>query len=137
VVELIQKLPAMQGGYTEGDAIGGGGGGLAEASIHNLNGDRTLVLLNGRRLVGEAGGSVDINMLPLSAIERVEVLTDGASAIYGSDAVAGVVNFITAQNSQTGGLELSLTKPQKAGAKERGLRCRRASAISRRTASTC
>lgn len=120
VVELIQKLPAMQGGYTEGDAIGGGGGGLAEASIHNLNGDRTLVLLNGRRLVGEAGGSVDINMIPLSAIERVEVLTDGASAIYGSDAVAGVVNFITSRNSQSGGLELRLNKPQKPGAKETG-----------------
>ncbi len=120
VVELIEKLPAMQGGYTEGDAIGGGGGGLAEASIHNLGGDRTLVLLNGRRVIGEAGGSVDINMIPLAAIEKIEVLTDGASAIYGSDAVAGVVNFITSRNTQAGGLELRLNKPQHPGAKETG-----------------
>jgi iron complex outermembrane receptor protein len=51
--------------------------------------------LNGQRLIADAGGSTDINALPLAAIERVEILTDGASAIYGSDAVAGVINFIT------------------------------------------
>ncbi len=118
VVELMQRLPAVQGGITEGDGIGGGGGGQAEVSIHNLNGDRTLVLLNGRRLVGEAGGSVDLNMIPLSAIERVEVLTDGASAIYGSDAVAGVVNFITARNSSAGNIELRASVPQESGGKE-------------------
>jgi iron complex outermembrane receptor protein len=118
VVELMQNLAVVQGGYTESDGIGGGGGGLAEVSIHNLNGDRTLVLLNGRRLVGEAGGSVDLNMIPLSAIERVEVLTDGASAIYGSDAVAGVVNFITARNSRAGALELKASIPEQSGGKE-------------------
>lgn len=117
--ELVQSLSALQGGYTEGDGIGGGGGGVAEASIHGLNGDRTLVLLNGRRLVGEAGGAVDLNMIPLAAIERVEVLSDGASAIYGSDAVAGVVNFITRKNSQVGGLEFRFTNPQGHGALER------------------
>lgn len=119
VVELMQNLATVQGGYTEGDAIGGGGGGIAEVSIHNLNGDRTLVLLNGRRLVGEAGGSVDLNMIPLSAIERVEVLTDGASAIYGSDAVAGVVNFITRRNTTDGNIELRASLPQESGGKER------------------
>ncbi len=118
VVELMQKLAVVQGGYTEGDGIGGGGGGLAEVSIHNQGGDRTLVLLNGRRLVGEAGGSVDLNMIPLSAIDRVEVLTDGASAIYGSDAVAGVVNFITRKNSTVGGVELRASIPEQSGGKE-------------------
>ncbi len=118
VVELMQNLAVVQGGIVEGDAIGGGGGGTAEVSIHNQGGDRTLVLLNGRRLVGEAGGSVDLNMIPLSAIERIEVLTDGASAIYGSDAVAGVVNFITRQNSTAGGVELRASIPQEAGGKE-------------------
>lgn len=118
VVELMQRLSVVQGGMTEGDGIGGGGGGVAEVSIHNQGGDRTLVLLNGRRLVGEAGGAVDLNMIPLSAIERVEVLTDGASALYGSDAVAGVVNFITRHNTTEGGLELRAAVPEKSGGKE-------------------
>ena len=95
VTELLQNLSVVQGGIVEGDTIGGGGGGQATVSIHNLGGDRTLVLLNGKRLIGEAGGSVDVNMIPLAIVERVEVLTDGASALYGSDAVAGVVKFIT------------------------------------------
>jgi iron complex outermembrane recepter protein len=118
VVELMQNLAVVQGGIVEGDAIGGGGGGAAEVSIHNQGGDRTLVLLNGRRLVGEAGGAVDLNLIPLSAIERIEVLTDGASAIYGSDAVAGVVNFITRQNTTEGGVELRASIPQESGGKE-------------------
>lgn len=118
VVELMQRLPSVQGGVTEGDGIGGGGGGAAEVSIHNLNGDRTLVLLNGRRLVGEAGGSVDLNMIPLSAIDRIEVLTDGASAIYGSDAVGGVVNFITKRNTTDGAIELRAAVPEEKGGKE-------------------
>lgn len=115
----MQNLSTVQGGYTEGDAVGGGGGGLAEASIHNLNGDRTLVLLNGRRLVGEAGGSVDLSMIPLSAIERVEVLTDGASAIYGYDAIAGVVNFITRRDTTESAIELRASIPQESGGRER------------------
>ena len=70
--------------------------GFASASLRGLGGSRTLVLLNGRRLSNTAfsGTSVDVNSIPLSAIERVEILTDGASAIYGTDAIAGVINFI-------------------------------------------
>src|SRR5689334_2678734 len=73
-------------------------GGVSSVSLRGLGSQRTLVLVNGRRLSG--GGtitdsvSVDTNSIPLAAIERVEVLKDGASAIYGSDAIAGVINFI-------------------------------------------
>lgn len=64
-------------------------------NLRGLGTDSTLTLLNGRRLASAGfGGFVDISMIPISAIERVEVLTDGASAIYGSDAVGGVVNFV-------------------------------------------
>lgn len=117
-VELLQNLAVVQGGIVEGDTIGGGGGGQATVSIHNLGGDRTLVLLNGRRLIGEGGGAVDLSMVPLAIVERVEVLTDGASALYGSDAVAGVVNFITKRNYGAGNFSLAASKPQRSGGEE-------------------
>jgi outer membrane receptor protein involved in Fe transport len=76
-----------------------GGTGAETLSLRGLGANRTLTLLNGRRAgpAGTRGGvsSFDLNVLPLSAIERVEILKDGASSIYGSDAVAGVVNIIT------------------------------------------
>src|ERR1700674_432415 len=83
-------------------AIGGFAAGVSLASLRGLGAQRTLVLLNGRRLAvnGTTGGAVDLNAIPLSAIERIEVLTDGASAIYGSDAVAGVINFILRKDYQ-------------------------------------
>jgi iron complex outermembrane recepter protein len=75
--------------------------GISSISLRGLGAKRTLVLVNGRRIApfgGVAGGggvsAVDVNSIPIAAIERVEILKDGASAIYGSDAVAGVVNFI-------------------------------------------
>ena len=74
-------------------------------NLRGLGGGTTLTLLNGRRMSASGTGSfVDVSILPLGAIERVEVLTDGASAIYGSDAVAGVVNFITRKDYE--GFEL-------------------------------
>ncbi len=66
-----------------------------EISLRVLGSDRTLVLVNGRRWVGSLDGVVDLNNIPLAVVERIEVLKDGASAIYGSDAVAGVVNIVT------------------------------------------
>ncbi|MBQ1784721.1 MAG: TonB-dependent receptor [Gammaproteobacteria bacterium] len=102
VGDLIQKLPAMQGFTSPGESVGGGGGGLSTASIHDIGEDYTLVLLNGRRVApSDSGSTVDLNAIPISAIERVEVLTDGASALYGSDAIAGVVNFILKKNVDT------------------------------------
>jgi len=82
-------------------ASGVGTGSIATISLRGLGSGRTLVLINGRRSAvygggsaGTAGSSVDISAIPVAAIERVEILKDGASAIYGSDAIAGVVNFI-------------------------------------------
>ena len=71
------------------------GNGTATVNLRNLGTVRTLVLVNGRRFVGESTtGVVDLNNIPPALIERVEVVTGGASAVYGSDAMAGVVNFI-------------------------------------------
>ena len=94
---LPQNLDASEtaaGGLTGPDT--GFAGSAAGVNIRGLGRSATLTLINGRRVASGGGGGafVDISLIPLSAIERVEVLTDGASAIYGADAVAGVVNFI-------------------------------------------
>ncbi len=74
-----------------------GTNGLSSANLRGQGASSTLVLLNGRRVAahGLSGSAVDVNQLPLAAIDRVEVLKDGASAIYGTDAIGGVINFIT------------------------------------------
>lgn len=102
VPDLIQQIPAMQGFTVGAQSVGGGSGGASTASLRDLGSSYTLVLLNGRRMASRnSSGSVDISSIPLAAIKRVEVLTDGASALYGSDAIAGVINFIT-KNDFTG-----------------------------------
>ena len=72
------------------------GTGVATVDLRDLGSDRTLVLINGRRVVASLAGSstVDLNVIPTQFIERVDILTGGASALYGSDAIAGVVNFV-------------------------------------------
>jgi len=82
---------------TEGDRLGGGGN---YANLRGLGPTGTLVLLDGRRLSnqGLSGGSVDLNAIPFDMIDRVEILKDGASAIYGTDAIGGVINFILKKN---------------------------------------
>ena len=97
-IGVVERLSANSsiGGLNLQGSEGGSAVGYAAASLRGLGSARTLVLLNGRRLANTAfsGTSVDINSIPLSAIERVEVLSDGASAVYGTDAIAGVINFI-------------------------------------------
>ncbi|AKJ27957.1 iron complex outermembrane recepter protein [Caldimonas brevitalea] len=120
--ELIQSLPSMQTFTNEATSVGGGGNGFSGASIHGLGEDKTLVLLNGRRvatfagqeLTGELAG-VDLNVIPLAAIERIEVLTDGASALYGADAVGGVINFITKKDSTEGNFMFGASLPKDGG----------------------
>ena len=99
VEDLINNLP--QAFADQGGNISNGASGTATVNLRNLGADRTLVLVNGKRLpAGSPRGPVapDLNQIPAPLIERVEVLTGGASAIYGSDAVAGVVNFIMNDN---------------------------------------
>lgn len=84
-----------------------GTNGLSAANLRGQGSASTLVLLNGRRVAahGLSGGAVDVNQIPFAAIDRVEVLKDGASAIYGTDAIGGVINYITKKNFR--GLDLS------------------------------
>jgi iron complex outermembrane recepter protein len=125
--DVLQRLPSSGGGLNSkfnnsgnlGNPPDGGGvgAGAAEIDLRYLGSRRVLVLVDGLRFVNGASasgvpGSTDLNSIPESAIERIEVLQDGASAIYGSDAIAGVVNIITkrrqagfAGSAQLGGYE--------------------------------
>jgi iron complex outermembrane receptor protein len=99
-----------------------GGPGSETISLRGLGANRTLVLLNGRRAgpAGVRGGvsAFDLNVLPMTAIDRVEILKDGASSIYGSDAVAGVVNIITKRGADGFTVDAFATQPQKKGGEE-------------------
>ncbi len=94
--ELLKFVPAVSGNALS-TAVSNGGNGTASVTLRGLPASNTLVLINGRRVAndGLAGESVDLNSIPPAAVERIEILKDGASAIYGSDAIAGVVNVIT------------------------------------------
>ncbi|MES2151503.1 MAG: TonB-dependent receptor [Pseudomonadota bacterium] len=114
IADLVATLPSMQGFVTSSTSINGGGGGVQTASVHAIGTKYTLVLLNGRRIAPyNAGSSINLASIPLSAVERVEILTDGASALYGSDAIAGVVNFILKKNQQDANIELTYNRPGK------------------------
>jgi len=114
VEELLSTIAVSVQGNTNTVSASGSGAttsGVTGASLRGLGSQRTLVLINGRRIPG--GGTitdsvtVDINLIPLDAVERVEVLKDGASAIYGSDAIGGVLNFVLRRDYKGG--EVSYT----------------------------
>ncbi len=107
--ELLNAISAAtSAGNTNPASAMYSGNEMTGASLRGLGYQRTLILLNGRRVANNAldGGGVDLETIPLSAIERVEVLEDGASAIYGADAIGGVINFILKSNYQ--GVEVGL-----------------------------
>lgn len=112
ILDAIRSLSASQG--TVGEANAGGvlfGTGAVGVNLRGFDGGRTLVLFNGRRLpvspVALLG--VDVNLLPLGAVDRIEVLKDGAAATYGSDAIAGVVNFISRRGFEGFEIDASYT----------------------------
>ncbi|MGH8175437.1 MAG: TonB-dependent receptor domain-containing protein [Steroidobacter sp.] len=101
VEDLINNLPQAFADF--GGNLSNGATGAATVNLRNLGNQRTLVLVNGRRLMPgdptqNGNAAPDLNQIPAALIERVEVLTGGASAVYGADAVAGVVNFIMNDN---------------------------------------
>lgn len=129
---LVDTTEIIQGSSIAGNArqidnfytgfVTNGGSGINTISIRGLGELRTLVLLNGRR-VGPAGtrgqvGAVDLNVLPSGLIDRIELLKDGASSIYGSDAVAGVVNIITKKNLDGGEAEVYTNLNQEGGGEQ-------------------
>lgn len=113
--QILERLPATGAGNfsTRGNSQDSTANGAAAVSLRGFGADSTLVLINGRRVANNAfaegltNNFVDINSIPVSAIERVDILKDGASAIYGSDAIAGVVNIILRRDFT--GAEVSLS----------------------------
>ena len=104
VEEVVRSLPATSPAI--GANVNNGSGGGATIQLRGLGTNRTLVLVNGRRMVPfNLAGVVDTNSIPISLLERVDIVTGGASAVYGADAVTGVVNFVLRKNFQ--GVEAS------------------------------
>jgi len=124
--ELLKNISASAANLGDGASITdntGGQRGFNGANLRGLGVSSTLVLLNGRRLAnfaspGDASG-VDLNTIPAGAIQRVEVLKDGASAIYGTDAIGGVINFITRKDYTGVDLAASASGTQEGGAGKR------------------
>ncbi|SEL32408.1 iron complex outermembrane recepter protein [Colwellia chukchiensis] len=112
-VEEILSAQPTAAGMNLGATTNNGSGGSATVNLRGMGVQRTLVLLNGRRMVSSGTGAdsaVDLNTIPVAMIQNIEILKDGASAVYGSDAIAGVVNIITKKDFV--GTELTLDASQ-------------------------
>jgi iron complex outermembrane recepter protein len=125
VEDILRRVTASTAMLS--DSTQGAGYATSNANMRGLGANSTLVLLNGRRLAGHPFGSiggsvaVDLNSIPFAAIDRIEVLRDGASAIYGTDAVGGVINFITRKDYQRGEISARYYEPEETkGGKEHG-----------------
>ena len=114
--DFLRERLTMNASFTTGAQSAGPGGNLSQINLRGLGAGRTLVLVDGRRMAGAGAGGggggaattqPDINSIPLSAIERIEVLPNSASAIYGADAEGGVVNIILKRNYEGGSIGVS------------------------------
>ena len=119
VAQVLQNTPYNSfGSFRETSGYANGQAVVNEVSLRGLGSQRTLLLLDGRRVSGtggSGGAAADLNQIPLAIIERIDILRDGASAIYGSDAIGGVVNIITRKDFD--GMQLAVTsgKPDTQG----------------------
>jgi iron complex outermembrane recepter protein len=118
--ELLNSISATSsaGGLVNATGAGSSTYGESNISLRGLGGARTLILVNGRRLAAFAGGggtTVNVNTIPIAAIERIDVLKDGASSLYGSDAVAGVINFILTKSTTDVEVSASIGSPTTKG----------------------
>jgi len=117
VEQVLSNLAPVQASQGTSQVVGLSTGGASFADMRGIGSNKTLVLLNGRRLANNAfdSSAPDLNMIPFAALERVEVLRDGASSLYGSDAVGGVINFITRKDFTGGTVTLGYDKPEESG----------------------
>lgn len=118
--EALSKITANQSNFVTASNVGTSRTQGSAANLRGIGANKTLVLLNGRRLAANAydSGVTNLNIIPLAMLDRIEVLKDGASAIYGTDAIGGVVNFIT--KKQFSGLNFSADyqKPEQSGGEQ-------------------
>ncbi len=113
---LRDTTVASFGGYRETSLQGGAATGASTTSLRGFGAERILVLMDGKRLPTIGGGtSVDLSLIPMAAVERIEILKDGASATYGSDALGGVINVITKKNYDGASIELGSFVPDSPG----------------------
>ena len=117
IEQALNTLTANNPALNIAASVGTFSGGGTYANLRNLGDGRTLVLLDGQRLANNAntGNAVDLSGIPFSAIDNVQVLREGASALYGSDAIAGVINFITKKNYQGAEVQGNFDRPEKNG----------------------
>ena len=119
VEQIVDTLTAMQANVGTSQTVGASYGGASFADLRGIGANKTLILLNGRRIANNAfdASAPDLNMIPVAALERVELLRDGASALYGTDAVGGVINFITRRDYTGGTVMLGHDAPEHPGGK--------------------
>ena len=121
VSSALRRLPAITGN-TANNQSSSGANNIQTATLRGIEATNTLVLLNGRRMVGsDEDGLVDLSSIPFEAISQIEVLKDGASAIYGSDAIAGVINIITRRNFEGFDVNVRFGQSSEGDADEREL----------------
>jgi iron complex outermembrane receptor protein len=117
VEQALQMVTANNPGVTTATNVATYNGGASLASLRGLGATKTLVLLDGQRMANNValGAGVDLNTIPFAAIDHIEILQEGASSLYGSDAIAGVINFITKKNLDGGEVNINYARPQSAG----------------------
>jgi iron complex outermembrane receptor protein len=119
IEQVMTALSSVQMQTGTSQVVGAGTGGASFADMRGIGANKTLVLLNGRRVANNAldSSAPDLNAIPFAAIQRVELLRDGASALYGTDAIGGVINFITRKDFTGGTITVGTDSPQHKGGK--------------------
>jgi iron complex outermembrane recepter protein len=117
VEQALALVTSNNATITTGSNVATFNGGASVASLRGMGATKTLVLLDGQRLANNVtlGSGVDLNTIPFAAIDHIEVLREGASSLYGSDAIAGVINFITKKDYNGGEVNVNYSKPQHPG----------------------
>ena len=117
VEEALNKVSANQAGYSTAQNVGASSTPGSTANLRGLGSDKTLILINGRRLAYSpfSTSTTNLNIIPMAMVERIEVLRDGASAVYGADAMAGVINFITKKSFEGLNISVGATQPEETG----------------------